>query len=282
MEKGSGGKTRRAQVATVAMQKGGVGKTTTIINTARAASVKGLKVLVVDFDPQGNCTDGLSIGTLDPASVSVADTILPEGAVSIEDVIVETIWENVWLVPVTNGDALITAQNRIAAAQHGREYRLREAIKPVLGDFDLILIDNAPALGHLLVNALSADDDEKVLVVMEADRWSAQGLALLRSTIEQVRAYNNRSLTYAGVLISKVRRTSDERKKIKELAQYFPDAEVWASEDDQTKVIPLWDKIRTEIQAGVAMDQSKDVRLRVLADEVYSFVVDRIMAKEPR
>ncbi|MBB3665995.1 chromosome partitioning protein [Prauserella sediminis] len=269
----------QARVVAAAMQKGGVGKTTSIINLARAAAVKGLKTLVVDLDPQANTTDALSVETLSPTSVSIADTIVPEGAISIEDVIVDTIWDRTWLAPVTNENTLITAQNRIGAAQHGREYRLREALAPVIADFDLILIDNAPALGYLLVNALAAHDDEQVLVVMEADRWSTQGLALLRDTVEQVRSYNNKSLAWSGVLISKWRGTSDERDKLGDIAGHFPDAEVWASAEDTSKVVPLWNKIKTEINAGVGLDESKDARLRVLAGEVYGWAIDRIMAR---
>jgi chromosome partitioning protein len=272
----------RARVVAAAMQKGGVGKTTTIINLARAALLKKLRVLVIDLDPQGNTTDALARDELGEGEVSIADAINPNAKdrVPLADVLVPTIWEGVDLAPVTNPAALSTVEKLIAAAEHGREYRLREALAPLLGDYDLVLIDNAPSLGLLLVNALAAsEDDQVVLVVMEADRWSSKGLAMLRTTIEGVQQYTNRNLSWAGVLISKWRGTKDEREKLATIAEFFPEAEVWARpEDDYRDAVPLWNAIKTEINAGKGMDESSDIRLRVTAAEIYGRAVDRLMA----
>jgi chromosome partitioning protein len=268
------------------MQKGGVGKTTNVINLARAAALLGLRVLVVDLDPQGNTTDALALEDLPGDSVSIADAIIPHEPMPLREVIVKTIWPGVDLAPVTSDEALTEAENMIAASKHGREFRLREALEPVLGDYDLVLIDNAPALGLLLVNALAAVDDEDVpevvLVVMEADRWSTKGLAALRKTIEGVQRYTNCHLRWAGVLISRWRGTRDEKDKLQDIAEHFPDAPVWVEVvqmGDKTiynDVIPLWNPIKTTINEGKGLDESSDSRLRVLA-ETYGRFIRRLM-----
>jgi len=271
----------RARVVAAAMQKGGVGKTTTIINLARAAVRKGLRVLVVDLDPQGNTTDALELETLPEGTISIADALNPIATdrVPLADVIVKTIWAGVDLAPVTDAEALITVESLIGSAHHGREYRLREALAPLMGDYDLILIDNAPSLGLLLVNALAADEeDEQVVVVMEADRWSTKGLVMLRKTIEGVQRYSNRNLRWGPIVISKWRATRDEKEKLHEVAEFFPEADVMAREDDGYRdAIPLWNAIKTTINEGKGMDESSDTRLRVTLAELYDRIVDRLM-----
>lgn len=272
----------RARVVAAAMQKGGVGKTTTIINLARAAVRKNLRVLVVDLDPQGNTTDALALEDLPEGTVSIADALNPNAAdrVPMADVVVKTIWDGVDLAPVTDAETLITVESLIASSHHGREYRLREALAPLMTEYDLVLIDNAPALGMLLVNALAADgEDQLVLVVMEADRWSTKGLVMLRKTIEGVQQYSNPRLGWGGILISKWRNTKDEKEKLREVAEHFPEAQVWASEEDGYRdAVPLWSKIKTTINAGQGMDESSDPRLRVTAAEIYDRAIDRLMA----
>ncbi len=276
--------TNRARVICAAMQKGGVGKSTSVINLARAAMRLGLKVLVADLDPQGNTTDALAIGDLPEGSVSIADPLLHEselppgaGETPLSDVIVNTIWDGVDLAPVTSSDALTRAEKLIQASDEGREHRLAEALHPVLGSYDLVLIDNAPALGLLLGNALAASDD--VLVVMRAERWSTQGLVRLRKTIRRAQRYSNPQLGWAGVLISKWRDTADEHSKLDQIAQHFPDAEVWADKDDTSKVIPEWINVMRLINEGRGLDQASNARLRVLG-ETYEWAIKKIMRRE--
>lgn len=264
----------RARVVCVAMQKGGVGKTTSVINLARAARQLGLRVLVVDVDPQGNTTDALTVEQLAESSVSVADTVLPDEPSPMREVIVGTIWTGVDLAPVTSSDALTKAERLIQASDAGREHRLSEALEGVRGDYDLVLVDNAPALGLLVGNALAAADE--VLVVMRAERWSTQGLVRLRKTIRRAQRYSNPQLGWAGVLISKWRNTADERAKLADIAQHFPDAEVWADADDTSRVIPEWVDIMNTINAGHGLDESSNTRMRVLA-ETYEWAVQKIM-----
>lgn len=264
-----------ARVAAVAMQKGGVGKTTSTINLARAAAVyHGAKVLVVDFDPQGNCTSTLAADEVAPDQVTVADTVLPDTDVTLADVTVPTIWHGVDLAPA--GETLATAEARIAAAPAGREHRLRKALAPALGDYDLVLIDNAPALGLLLVNALTAAD--KAVLVAEADQWSADGLALLRKTIGMVSEYANPNLQVAGVMINRWRNTATASELADEItegvAAHFPDTPVWLD-----RRVPLWQPIVDYMHAGRGLDEGP-VRLRLLAETTYRPIAGELLGVE--
>jgi chromosome partitioning protein len=256
--------TRRARVVCAAMQKGGVGKTTSVLNLARAASIRGIRVLVVDLDPQGNTTTTLAKD--DISDPTVADAIAPRSDCGLEDVLVPTIWDGVTLAPAET-ETLTAAEEMISGSKAGREYRLREALEPVLGDYDLVLIDNAPALGLLLVNSLTASDE--VFVVVQADQYSADGLAELHRTVRGVKRYNNQGLTWSGVLISMWRGTSDEKYWMNEIIEGFteevdgaqrPVAPVWDKD-----IIPLWTGIKTTLNAGQGLDQASESKLRVLA-----------------
>jgi chromosome partitioning protein len=246
-----------ARVISAAMQKGGVGKTTTIINLARAAAVRGLRVLVVDLDPQGNTTTALAKAHVARDQLTIADAIVPEDAVPLHEVIVESIWPGVDLAPAVT-HTLSKAEKLIAVAEHGREQRLTETLEPVLVNYDLVLIDNAPALGQLLLNALVASDE--VFVVAEADQWSCDGLAELRVTVNMAKKYYNHDLHWSGVLISKWRDTADERYWLNEITTNFAEAPVWTHDK-----IPLWSSIKTTLGAGKGLDEAKEARLRVLA-----------------
>lgn len=257
MSRSSPGRRHRARVVSAAMQKGGVGKTTSVLNLARAAAVRGLNVLVIDLDPQGNTTVSLAAEDIPPDSVSVADTLVAPPDATLSEVLIPTIWEGVTLAPALT-ESLTNAEERMASTKHGREYRLKEALEPVLHEYDLVLIDNAPALGMLLVNSLVASDE--VFVVVEADQWSADGLAELRRTVQGAQKYYNQSLTWSGVLVSKWRRTKDEEAWLAEIKSNFTEAPVWDKD-----VIPLWSPIKTTLNAGLGLDQSSESRLRVLA-----------------
>lgn len=263
---------RRARVVSAAMQKGGVGKTTSVLNLARAAAVRGLRVLVVDLDPQGNTTASLVRDDLPTDSVTVADALIDPPDATLKEVLVSTIWDGVMLAPALT-ESLTNAEQRISSSKHGREYRLREALEPVQAEFDLVLIDNAPALGILLINSLTASDE--VFVVVEADQWSADGLAELRRTVIGAQKYYNRDLGWSGVLVSKWRQTSDEKLWLEEIKTNFTEADVWDKD-----LIPLWSGIKTTLNAGLGLDQAKESKLRVLAHSYRRIVAHWVVDEE--
>lgn len=263
------------QIVAIAMQKGGVGKTTSTLNLARAAAVAHrARVLVVDLDPQGNASTTLAAEELAPDQVTIADTVVPAADTTITEVVVPTVWSGVDLAPA--GDTLATAESRIAAAAAGREHRLREALSVVRDRYDLILIDTAPALGILLVNALTAAD--RVVLVAEPDQWSADGLAMLRTTIDGVTAYSNPRLQTAGVLLNRWRRTRSAAELTDEIATgvstHFPGVPVWAD-----RRVPLWQAIPDHLLAGRGLDQGP-ARVRTLADEVYAPIAGVLLTRE--
>lgn len=256
-----------ARVVTLALQKGGVGKSTSTMNKARAAARRGLRVLVVDMDPQANTTATLARDEVADDQLGIADVIAPNPDATLTEVIVPTIWDGVELAPAST-EPLSAAEDLIATAKHGREHRLAEALGPVLERVDLVLIDTPPALGMLTINALAASD--LVVVVAEADQWSADGLAMLRKTVDGVRRYSNQRLAWSGILVNRFRGTRDEEELLAEFGEYFPEAPVWPER------IPLWVGIKTTLNAGLGLDESKDIRLRVLADS-YDAMVRRVM-----
>lgn len=256
-----------ARVVVLAMQKGGVGKSTSTINLARAAALKGLKVLVVDLDPQGNTTSTLAKEPLGPRDVGVADAIAPDADLTLAEVVVETIWDGIWIAPAITRP-LTKAEKLISAETQGREYFVARALKPLLDQYDLVLVDSPPALGLLTINGLTAAD--KALVVSEGDGWSADGLAELRRTVDEVREFNNSRLEWAGVLVNKWRGTLNERHWVGEIGKHFPQAPVW---DER---VPLWVGIKDMLDEGKGMDQGKEERFQRLAEN-YGLMIDRLM-----
>lgn len=259
----------------VAMQKGGTGKTTSTCNLARAASVAGERVLIVDFDSQGNATTTVVAddNIRDEDTLSIANAVNPHDPEPIENVIVPTIWENVDVAPVWSTPALAEVIQLLSIQPRGREHGLKRALAPILDTYDRIYIDNEPSLGLALANALTAAD--VVNVVMEAESFSLNGLAELLRTVYEVREFSNSGLAWGGVIISKWRRTRDERDKLANLKSLFDEAPVW---DDL--LIPLWSEIKTSLDKGIAMDLSSDVRLRHLST-VYGELHTRTIAGAP-
>jgi chromosome partitioning protein len=269
------GRTGQGTVAAVVMQKGGVGKTTCTICAARAARVyHEARVLVVDFDPQGNTTSTLARDEVLPDQLTIADVVLPEPDASIDEVIVPTVWDGVDLAP--GGITLAAAEKRILASEHGREHRLRKALAPALGEYDLVLIDNAPALGMLLVNALTASD--KVLFVVQADQWSADGLALLRTTLDGVIEYSNPRLEIAGTIVNQWRHTGSHQELAEEIttgmARHFPGVPVWLD-----RKIPLWQGIPDHVLAGKGLDEGP-TKLRVLAKDTFQPITAELLGRQ--
>jgi chromosome partitioning protein len=198
----------------VANQKGGVGKTTTAINLGACLANRGLRVLLVDADPQGNATAGLGLD--DRPGGSMYD-VLVDG-VPASSVAITTCQEGLWLLPST-ADMAGAEVELVPVAE--REYRLREALKGVAASYDLVIIDCPPSLGLITVNALTAAD--VVIVPVQCEYLALQGLGRLVETLDLVRQNLNRKLRLQGLLLTMYDgRTNLSRQVAEEVRSHFP------------------------------------------------------------
>jgi chromosome partitioning protein len=208
------------RVITVANQKGGVGKTTTTVNVAAALALHGLRVLVLDLDPQGNASTALSIphqaGTPSLYDVLLSDSSLLEVSAPVD------VGDQFWCAPATidlaGADIELTSQDR-------REHRLQSAIAARLAvepELDYVFIDCPPTLGLLTLNALVAA--QEVLIPIQCEYYALEGLAQLVSTIELVRAHLNPSIAVSTVLLTMYdSRTRLADQVADEVRRYFGD-----------------------------------------------------------
>ena len=182
------------QTIACANQKGGVGKTTTVVNLASYLALLGDRVLVIDLDPQGNGTSGLGV---DRSTVvrSVYDAIVDD--VPLEQLVVQGAAEGVDIVPSTI--ALAGAELELAGVP-ARERRLRRLVEPLAHEYDVIFIDCPPSLGLLTVNALTAAD--AVLIPLQCEYYALEGLTQLLATIDLVRDHLNPHLALDGVVLT--------------------------------------------------------------------------------
>jgi chromosome partitioning protein len=180
------------RIVAVVNQKGGVGKTTTAVNLAASVAAAGHRVLLVDFDPQGNASSAIGYPK-DKIELSIYDAIL--GEVTMSDIIRPTEVTTLWLAPA-NMD-LVGAEIELIGAE-AREKYLAVAIAEVASHFDYILIDCPPSLGLLTINALAAADG--VVVPMQAEYFALEGLSALLTTIERVKEAINPRLKLEGIL----------------------------------------------------------------------------------
>ncbi len=180
------------RVIAVANQKGGVGKTTTCVNLAYALALSNRKLLLIDLDPQGNATMGCGVDAR-AQQVTSGEVLLGQATIAGTRLHLEALGFD--LVPA-NG-ALTAAEVRLMD-QLARERRLRDALEPVRGDYDYMLIDCPPALNILTVNALTAADG--VLIPIQCEYYALEGLTSLLATVEQIRDAVNPRLEIEGLL----------------------------------------------------------------------------------
>ena len=203
-------------IISFANQKGGVGKTTSAVNVAACLGKKGKKVLLVDMDPQGNATSGVGI-----SKKSIKNTVYEVllGEVSAKDAIITTKYRNLSVLPATI--ALAGAEldlNEIGEKGKG----LAKALEEVKDEYDYVIIDCPPTLGLLTINALSASNG--VIIPMQCEFYSLEGLSQLILTIKRVRQSYNPSLEITGILLTMYNgRLLLTNQVIDELKKYYAD-----------------------------------------------------------
>lgn len=229
------------KIIAVANQKGGVAKTSSVINLAAALTKMGKKVLVIDMDPQGNLTSGLN--QKDKFKVSIYNILTLD--LPMRQAITNTEWTNLDLIP--SSIKLANAELELSTVM-GRETILRDAIaeEKIAKDYDFILIDTNPSLGNLTINALVAA--EGVIIPMEPEIYSLEGMDYLIKVISLIKKKINKSLGVAGVLLTKVHPRTNIAKDFEE--------EVKATFKDKV--------FKTKINLNVKVQEAQSERMPVV------------------
>lgn len=207
---------QQPRIISIINQKGGVGKSTTAVNLAAALGELGKKVLIVDFDPQGNSTSGLGIEK-EELEQCVYDALLND--VPAENLLIQANCNNVTVIPATI--QLAGAEIELVSAM-ARETRLKELLEPVQENYDFVFIDCPPSLGLLTINALTAADS--VLIPIQCEYYALEGVTKLLESMRMVKSKINKGLEVFGVLLTMYdSRTSLANQVVDEVKQYFGD-----------------------------------------------------------
>ena len=195
---------KRAKVLSVVNQKGGVGKTTTVVNLATSFAMMNIKTLVIDFDPQGNTSTAFGIYQ-DQRQKTIYDSII--GRYSLKEIVIPHKTKNLHIATATVD---LSASEIELVDIENREFCLRKIIKEVVHDYDCIMIDCPPSLGLLTVNALVASD--RVLIPMQCEFFSLEGLSHLLTSLDLIKENLNFDLKISGIILT----MHDKRNKLTE------------------------------------------------------------------
>ena len=203
------------KVISITNQKGGVGKTTSAINIAYFIAKTGRRVLLLDFDPQGNATSGLGVDK-NQLENTMADVI--SGDITLKDILMETGYKGLKLAPAT--PVLANTEGELANTK-GRITRLKNAIETVEKDFDYVIIDSPPSLSLLTVNGFIASD--YLILPVQAEFYAMEGLGQLLESMKLVKKGMNPDLNLLGVLPTMVdSRTTLSGQVYEEIKKFFP------------------------------------------------------------
>ncbi|MCK8481439.1 ParA family protein [Psychroserpens algicola] len=204
------------KIIAIANQKGGVGKTTTSVNLAASLGVLEKKVLLIDADPQANATSGLGI---DVEQVEIGTYQLLEHTASAEESIITTDSPNVDIIP--SHIDLVAIEIELVDKDE-REYMLKKAISHLKSAYDYILIDCAPSLGLLTLNALTASDS--VIIPIQCEYFALEGLGKLLNTVKSVQKIHNTDLDIEGMLLTMFdQRLRLSNQVVEEVQKHFSD-----------------------------------------------------------
>lgn len=233
-----------------ANQKGGVGKTTITLGVAAAVATRGVRVLLVDLDPQASATKVLAVDTEDRCTV--ADALLEPERYTLVEGIVGTEWG---FDVAPSEMALASRESRRSTAD---EFILRDQLDRLAG-YDLVLVDCPPSLGVLTLNALAAATH--LVLVTEPSFLALQGIDELLETRDLVRTHYNARLVLAGVIVNRVERTVEHRAGLTEIASFFGPDLVWSPS------LPKRTALQDAVRRGVPPAELRSRAARELGED---------------